>query len=70
MLGPSGMPAALVTRVSAEIAKVLKSPDVVERLTVDGGEPVASTPEQFRQHLAAEITRWKKVVKDAGLRIE
>jgi len=42
----------------------------VERLAPDGGEPVGSTPEQFGRNLALEITRWRKVVKDAGMKVE
>ena len=69
-LAPAGTPASLVQRLSGEIAKVVKSPDIAERMASDGGEPVGSSPEQFRQHLTNEIARWKKVVRDTGLRVE
>ena len=39
-------------------------------LAPDGGEPVGSTPEQFARHLVTEIARWRKVVKEAGIRLE
>ena len=62
--------AAIVQRLSVEIAKAVKGADIAEKMAADGGEPVGSTPEQFRQHLITEIARWKKVVRDTGLRVE
>lgn len=67
---PAGTPAAIVSRMSAELAKAVKSPEVMDSLVGDGGEPVGSSPEQYARHLAAEIERWRKVVKDAGMRLE
>ncbi len=66
-LAPAGTPAAIVNKVSAELAKTLKARDVLEQLATDGGEPVGSNPEQFTQHLIAEIARWRKVAKDAAI---
>jgi len=68
MLAPAGTPAAIINKVNAELLKTLKSRDVLDRLAPDGAEPVGSTPEQFRDHLAREIARWRKVVKDAGIK--
>jgi tripartite-type tricarboxylate transporter receptor subunit TctC len=68
MLAPAGTPAAIVNKVNAELLKTLKSRDVLDRLAPDGAEPVGSTPEQFRDHLAREIARWRKVVNDAGIK--
>lgn len=69
-LAPAGTPAWIVNRLHAEIVRSVKSPDLLERLAPDGGEPVGSTPEQFARHLVVEITRWRKVVRDAGVRVE
>jgi len=68
MLAPAGTPAPIINKVNAELVKTLKSRDVLDRLAPDGGEPVGSTPEQFRDHLAREIARWRRVVKDAGIK--
>ena len=46
-LAPAGTPAAILSRLNAELVKSAKAPDVVERLAPDGGEAVGSTPEQF-----------------------
>jgi tripartite-type tricarboxylate transporter receptor subunit TctC len=69
-VAPAGTPAAIVNKLSAEIARVAKLPEVADKLKDDGAEPVGSTPEQFRQLIAAEVPRWKKVVQDAGIRID
>jgi tripartite-type tricarboxylate transporter receptor subunit TctC len=69
-LAPAGTPAAIVNRMSAELASAVRSQTVLETLAADGGEPVGSTPERFREHLAAEIARWRKVVQAAGIRVE
>lgn len=70
LLAPAGTPAAVLNKLNAELVKASQSPDIVERIAPDGGEPVGSTPEQFGRHIAAEITRWRKVVKDAGMKVE
>ncbi len=70
VLAPAGTPAAIVGRVNAELLKTLQSREVLDRLAPDGGEPVGSTPEQFREHLVKEIARWHKVVKDAGIKTQ
>lgn len=67
---PAGTPPAIVDKLSTEFAKVVKSPGIAERLSDDGGEPIGSTPREFRQFIALEILVWRKVVTDAGLRVE
>lgn len=67
MLAPAGTPAAIIGKLNAEIVRTLQSRGVLDRLAPDGAEPVGSTPEQFRDHLAREIARWRKVVKEAGI---
>ena len=66
----AGTPAAIVNKLSGEFAKVAKSPDVVERIKSEGAEAVGSTPEQFRQLIVSEVPRWRKVVQDAGIKVE
>jgi len=69
-MAPAGTPAAILARLNAEVVKASQAPEIIERIAPDGGESVGSTPEQFGRHLASEITRWRKVVKDAGIKIE
>lgn len=65
-----GTPPAAIERVQREIAKVLALPEISQRLVADGLEPVGSTPEKFREFLAADKRKWGGVVKDAGLKAE
>ena len=67
---PSGTPRQIVTRLHGDIAKALAQPDVKERLATMGAEPVGNTPEEFRAFVKAEIVKWAKVVKAAGLKVE
>jgi tripartite-type tricarboxylate transporter receptor subunit TctC len=70
VIAPAGTPAAIVGKLNAELVKASQSPEIVERIAPDGGEAVGSTPDQFGRHIATEIARWRKVVKDAGIKME
>lgn len=69
-LAPAGTPEPIVNKLATELAAAIKSRELAERLTDDGGELIGSSPERFQQMLVAEIARWRKVVKEAGVRIE
>jgi tripartite-type tricarboxylate transporter receptor subunit TctC len=69
MLAPNGTPAALVSLLNREIGVVMGSPDVKERLAMDGAEAAApNTPEQFRKLIHAEIARWEGIIRKLDLR--
>ena len=70
IVAPAGTPKEIVDLLYREIAKIVAQPDVKERLTVLGFNPVANTPEQYGARIALEIDKWGKVVRDAKLRIE
>ena len=70
ILAPAGTAKEIVGRMSSEIGRILRQPDVVERLTAEGAEPVASTPEAFGEYLRAELARWSRIGREAGIRIE
>jgi len=67
---PGGTPKAIQDRVQTEVARVLKLPDIRDRLFRDGIEPVGSTPEEFLAHTRREAQKWGKVVKDANVKVE
>jgi tripartite-type tricarboxylate transporter receptor subunit TctC len=67
---PAKTPPAIVSRLSQEIARVLKLPDVRERLLSQGIEPVSSTPEEFSTYMRSEMAKWAKVVKASGAKAE
>jgi tripartite-type tricarboxylate transporter receptor subunit TctC len=66
--GPPKLPADIVKRLHAEIAAVMKEPEAIEKLRVLGTLPLASTPEGFKQRVAADVAKWNKVVTDAGIK--
>jgi len=70
IVAPAGTPKEIVDLLYREIAKIVAQPDVKERLTVLGFNPVANTPEQYGARIRLEIDKWGKVVRDAKLRIE
>jgi tripartite-type tricarboxylate transporter receptor subunit TctC len=67
---PAGPPAAIVNRLNDQLAQILRLPDVKERLTTLGAEPMTGTPEQFGRYVREEIAKWGKVVKAAGIKPE
>ena len=68
LLAPAGVPAPIINKLSSEIAKYVKEPDVIEKLTGDGTVLIGSTPEAFRQTLVAEITRWKSLAQQFNIK--
>jgi len=67
---PGGTPRPVVDRIQAEVAKVLKVPEIRDRLLRDGIEPVGNTPEEFLAHTRREAQKWSKVVRDANVKVE
>lgn len=67
---PTATPRAIITKLNIEIVAILKQPELRDRLAADGSEPLGTTPEEFGRHLKAEIEKWAKVVKAAGIRAE
>jgi tripartite-type tricarboxylate transporter receptor subunit TctC len=67
---PMGTPKAIVAKLNAGVAKVIAMPDVRERLAVLGFDPVSNTPEQFTFYIREEVTKWAKVIKDSGARVD
>jgi tripartite-type tricarboxylate transporter receptor subunit TctC len=71
ILAPAGTPKAVVERLYREAVKALKSPEVIERLGTQGGnELIGSAPAEFAALIKAEIAKYGKVIKDAGIRVE
>ncbi len=70
MLVPAGVPAVVVNKLSAEVARIVKLPDVTQRFQLDGADAVGSTPKEFAAFLKAEMQKWSKVITDAGIKVE
>ena len=69
-LAPAGTPKAAVDKLSAEIQSIGKRQDIRDRLIQMGIDPVAGSPAQFEQFLRDEVTKWGKVIQQAGVKIE
>jgi tripartite-type tricarboxylate transporter receptor subunit TctC len=71
VVAPAGTPKAVVERLHREVVRILKMPDVIDRLATQGGnELVGNTPEQFAQVIRDDLVKYAKLVKDAAIKIE
>ena len=70
MFAPARIPKPILAKVNADVARTLQSPDVRKLFERDGADVVASTPDQFGAVLKAEIAKWTKVAKAAGIKVE
>jgi tripartite-type tricarboxylate transporter receptor subunit TctC len=66
----SGAPQPVVDRLHAETIRILRLPDVREKLEALGGEIVGSSPSEFAAYLKSEIAKWGKVAKIANIRLD
>ncbi len=70
LLGPAGLPRAIVDRLYTEVVKVLRMPDVRENLAATGTDPLGSTPEEFAAEIDHQLDRLGKVIRAAGMRVQ
>lgn len=70
MVAPAGVPRAIVGKLGAEIAAIVKSRDIAERFAQDGAVAVGSAPVEFTAFLKSEMLKWGKVIKEAGIKLE
>jgi tripartite-type tricarboxylate transporter receptor subunit TctC len=69
ILAPAGLSPSIARKISADIADILKTPEMEQVLAKQGATPLISTPEAFRDLLAQDIEKWRKVVKTSGATI-
>ena len=67
---PAATPKEIVERLQSAIARIVALPDVVEKLTALGLEPVADTPEEFGTYIRSEIARWGDIIRRSNLKVE
>jgi len=70
LIGPKGLPRAIVDRINGEASKTLKVKETADQLQRDGVAPAGGTPEQFQAQIKKEIGIWRKVAADAGVKAE
>ena len=70
VVGPAGIPAAVVKQLNETLAVVLRAPDLRDKLSVEAIEPMPMSPEQFAAFIKTDIARWTKLVKDRKIELE
>src|SRR6266404_1966216 len=70
VIGPAGMSREIVERMNGELAKVVNSPEIKEFFATQGATPMASSPEQFADHMRADIVKLGKAVKASGAKAD
>ncbi len=70
LLAPAGTPAAIIARLNRDLSTTVSTPEMSERLLAAGIDARPSTPLEFHQRIARDITRWSEVVKKARITIE
>ncbi len=70
LMAPAGTPQPVVARLSAEMDKILRRPDVMERFQQLGAEPVGGTPAELAAFIASETVKWREVVKASGAKAD
>lgn len=67
LFGPARLPAEIVERLNSSILQMVRQPDVRERLTAAGMEPLPGTPAEFTAYLGREVAKWRTIVKQTGV---
>jgi tripartite-type tricarboxylate transporter receptor subunit TctC len=70
VLAPAGSPQEILNVLNLNIVKIMQRPDMKERMTNNGSLAVGSTRGEFATHIGTEITKWAKVIKDSGARVD
>lgn len=70
MYYPKRVPTQIVTRMQAELAKVLGTTEIARSFETIGVEPAPSTPAELEAYMRSETDRWRKVIAQAGIRVE
>jgi tripartite-type tricarboxylate transporter receptor subunit TctC len=67
MVAPASTPRAIINQLNQTMVRLVKSPEITERMAAMGNEAVGTTPEEFDQLIRQEIPKWAKVIKEAKI---
>ncbi len=67
MVGPAGLPRDIVARLNAEITGIMRDPETVKWLTSQAADSLTGTPSEFAHKITADMAKWSKVAREAGL---
>jgi tripartite-type tricarboxylate transporter receptor subunit TctC len=70
LVGPAGMPAAVVEKLNTTVIRIVKEPAMSRFLSEQGADPYTTTPTEYAAYIKAEVAKWAKAVKDSGARVD
>ena len=70
LVGPAGMPPAIVERLNAAVVRIVNEPAMSKFLSDQGAEPWTTTPAEYAAYIKSEVAKWAKAVRDSGARID
>ncbi|HTE15826.1 MAG TPA: tripartite tricarboxylate transporter substrate-binding protein, partial [Burkholderiales bacterium] len=70
LMGPATMPAPVLEKIHATVSKIVRMPEIRDKLIGLGAEPALSTPAEFNDLIKSELVKWAKVVKDSGAKLD
>ena len=70
LVGPAGLPPAIVERLNTAIVRIVKEPAMSKYLSEQGADPMTMTPSEYASYIKAEVAKWAKVVKAAGAKVD
>jgi tripartite-type tricarboxylate transporter receptor subunit TctC len=70
VVAPAGTPRGVVAKLNSEISRIVTTPEMRDKLGVQGADVRTSTPDEFTSFIRTEMTKWAKVVKDANVKLE
>ena len=70
VLAPAGTPREIIDRLNMEIIKTMKNPEIAERFSSQGADPITNTPDEFARTIRDDVTKWAKVIKATGLKLD
>lgn len=68
IVAPAGVPKEVITKLNRDIVTAMRAPEIVKRLSVEGAQVIASTPEDYGAMIRRDIEKWAKVVASAGIK--
>ena len=69
-MAPGGTPRPLIEKIYADVARIVASPDIQERILSQASKPVGNRPEEYAAFILAEIVKWRAVIKQANIKAE
>ena len=67
---PAGVPREIIQKMSADVAKIVKRPDIRDKILGLGGVPVGNSPEEFGAFFKGDIDKWARVIQNANIKVE